>query len=410
MLSKYAEKCLVALPQVMKLGCRREKPTLLEAQATAKGEGIPVRAYLVDGRHITIKIDAWTTALDLADALGSELGGVSRGDGLRVFEVSDEALQERCLDDDERVLDVLAYWDRMQLQDKKKRRKSAHFKLMYKVRYFYTDALSSPCAEELHYQQARQDILDERYPCSLPEACTLAALALQEQYGDRNEHSLRVVQGHLSEHVPPSARSDRDLIASLEQRILKLYGKLRGIVPRTRGGPTSPPVERFRCMVPPTSRPSPRLRNILSQVVLAVTATSLLVVDPSSRAVLKSFSYGSVVTWGHSSSSFVVVEGDEVSHTKVQFATPHGREMNDLIRAYVEAQVPSRVGRTGMLVRLLELGAMRLRPWPSRPRLSWCWGDCSFPKTRRKRRCTVSSRSFSAKTNSFVSRGSGAIP
>ena len=83
-----------------------------------------MRAYLVDGRHLTISIDAWTTALDLADALGSELGGVSRQDGLRVFQVSDEALQERCLDDDERVLDVLAYWDRMQLQDKKKRRKS----------------------------------------------------------------------------------------------------------------------------------------------------------------------------------------------------------------------------------------------------------------------------------------------
>ena len=42
------------------------------------------------------------------------------------------------------------------------------------------------------------------------------------------------------------------------------------------------------------------------------------------------------MTWGHSS-SFVVVEGDEVSRAKVRFATPHGREMNDLIRAYVEA-------------------------------------------------------------------------
>ena len=48
-----------------------------------------------------------------------------------------------------------------------------------------------------------------------------------------------------------------------------------------------------------------------------------------------------MVTWGHSSASFVAVEGDEAHHTKVQFATQHGREMNDLIRAYVEALVPS---------------------------------------------------------------------
>jgi hypothetical protein len=85
----------------------------------------------------------------------------------------------------------------------------------------------------------------------------------------------------------------------------------------------------------------PKTTEYPSTVVLAVTATSLLVVDPSSRAVLKSFSYGSVVTWGHSSQTFVVVEGDEVHHTKVQFSTQHGREMNDLIRAYVEALVPS---------------------------------------------------------------------
>ena len=141
--------------------------------------------------------------------------------------------------------------------------------------------------------------------------------------------------------MPPSARSDRDLIASLEQRILKLYGKLKGY-----SAEDSRRAYVSTCRAIPVYgaayfEAKPKTTEYPSQVVLAVTATSLLVVDPSSRAVLKSFSYGSVVTWGHSSSSFVVVEGDEVSHTKVQFATPHGREMNDLIRAYVEALVPA---------------------------------------------------------------------
>ena len=85
----------------------------------------------------------------------------------------------------------------------------------------------------------------------------------------------------------------------------------------------------------------PKTTEYPSTVVLAVTATSLLVVDPSSRAVLKSFSYGSVVTWGHSSSSFVVVEGDEVNHTKVQFSTQHGREMSDLDPGLRQRAVPS---------------------------------------------------------------------
>ena len=112
------------------------------------------------------------------------------------------------------------------------------------------------------------------------------------------------MQGHLSEHVPPSARSDRDLIASLEQRILKLYGKLKGY-----SSEDSRRAYVSTCRAIPVYGAAyfearPKTTEYPSQVVLAVTATSLLVVDPSSRAVLKSFSYGSVVTWGHS--SFVV--------------------------------------------------------------------------------------------------------
>lgn len=336
----YAERCLVALPKALRLGCRRERPTEQENEATAKGEGIAVRAYVVDGRHVTKSIDAWTTALDLADALGDELGGVSRNDGLRVFEVSDDNLQERYLDDNERPLDVLAHWARMAEQEKKKRR-TRTYRLAYKVRFFFSDAVQGPTALDLHYRQAMQDILDERYPCSLPEACTLAALALQESHGDRDEHSLRVVQGQLERHLPPSSRGDRDLVAATEQRILKLYGKLKGYGPEdSRRAYVS------TCRAVPVYgaqyfEATPKDNAFPAQVVLAVTATALLVVDPASRAVLKSFSYGSVVTWGHSSSSFVVVEGDEVEQAKVHFATVHGREMNDLVRAYVEALVPS---------------------------------------------------------------------
>ena len=126
-------------------------------------------------------------------------------------------------------------------------------------------------------------------------------------------------------HVPPSARSDRDLIASLEQRIQENHGKLRGY--------SSEDARRAyvsTCIIPVYGaayfEAKPKTTEYPSQVVLAVTAASLLVVDPSSRAVLKSFSSRfPVVTWGHSSSSFVVVEGDEVHHTKGQFATQHGR-------------------------------------------------------------------------------------
>ena len=121
----YAEKCLIALPQVMKLGCR-EKTHALEAQAsTYKRRGYSGAS--VSGR--------WEThhsshrRVDHGPRFGrcaSEASwGCVRDKMVSACSKSPTKLQERCLDDDERVLDVLAYWDRMQLQDKKKRRKSA---------------------------------------------------------------------------------------------------------------------------------------------------------------------------------------------------------------------------------------------------------------------------------------------
>lgn len=77
-------------------------------------------------------------------------------------------------------------------------------------------------------------------------------------------------------------------------------------------------------------------REFPPEVVLAINAKGILVVDPDSKEFLQEFPFQQVVTWGHSANSFVIVTGNMVRQTKIYFKTDQGKEMNQIVRAYVE--------------------------------------------------------------------------
>jgi hypothetical protein len=51
--------------------------------------------------------------------------------------------------------------------------------------------------------------------------------------------------------------------------------------------------------------------------------------------VLKTHAYTEVPTWGNSNSSFVMHVGNLIKQEKLYFATEQGKEINSLVRAYV---------------------------------------------------------------------------
>lgn len=56
---------------------------------------------------------------------------------------------------------------------------------------------------------------------------------------------------------------------------------------------------------------------------------------PIMQEVLATHPYSEVPTWGHSGSSFVLHIGNLIRQSKLYFATEQGKEINDLVRAYV---------------------------------------------------------------------------
>ena len=83
------------------------------------------------------------------------------------------------------------------------------------------------------------------------------------------------------------------------------------------------------------------------EIILAITPQALIVIDPETRSHLQQYDYMSVVSWGHSYNSFVLVteskNGLNPDHKKY-FKTEQGKDINDYISAYVRQFKSFRAG------------------------------------------------------------------
>ena len=75
--------------------------------------------------------------------------------------------------------------------------------------------------------------------------------------------------------------------------------------------------------------------DLPEEVFLAVNPKGILIINPDTKEVLATHPYSEVPTWGHSGSSFVLHIGNLIRQNKLYFATEQGKEVNDLVRAYV---------------------------------------------------------------------------
>ena len=82
------------------------------------------------------------------------------------------------LDEDERVLDIIAYWQKTYDDDRAKNPKHVEtYKFMYKVRLFLDFDPQDEQAVDLFYIQGVFDVVNSRYPTTEKDCAQLAAFA-----------------------------------------------------------------------------------------------------------------------------------------------------------------------------------------------------------------------------------------
>jgi myosin-7 len=327
----FAKYTMMRIKKSMSLGPRKEVPTAMEIQAARDRQPVVIRVHLLNGHYKTVPAECWTTLRELNIMVAKKLK-INDATPFATFEVSSND-EERVLEDDDRVLDLLSYWQR-EFGNTKKGKAPPTFQFVYKLRLFFDIADTDSAAIDLAYIQAVHDVTDSRYPCNEEDCLTLAALQAQEQFGDYSGTSPFKEDG-LTNFLPSKyLKGDRQ--AELEESIIKIYTKLKGYSSTEAKLNYLDYVKSWKIygsayffVEPQNSREFP------SDVVLGINAKGILVVDPETKDFLAEYPYSEVVTWGHSAQTFVLVVGNLIRQTKIYFRTDQGVEMNSLVHAYV---------------------------------------------------------------------------
>lgn len=342
----------------------------------------------VDGTYEMMPVQSWMTPSDLANQVLELLGVYEENrQAFKIYELTPEN-EERCLDDDERIADLVAYWQRLYDEQKSRDARDADaqtFRIALKV-HVYIDPTPNKkgepdkAAEKLMYTQAVYDVVSARYPCSEDDQLSLGALQRQcekpntnvtpnelHRYinakligGTRSAELTAELNKRLAAHkskAPSQCRSDyMDHV-----RKWKVYGS-SFFWCRTQMSATLPeevflavnPVRslcicffvdglvcwELVCLLRGTcstrhGRPRPIVSNFVRLFAISSSQKGILCINPETKAVLEEYTYDKIPTWGHSGSSFVLHVGTLMRQTKLYFQTPLGKDINQLVRAYV---------------------------------------------------------------------------
>ena len=342
-----------------------------ELEALRRGTKTEVTVRLVDGRHLALPADSWTSVERLGQLVAMELSvHPVNAKCFSLFE-SDERPggSERRLGKHERVLDLFFLWsNHNHIHNLHHNNHHQHhvspssgFHFVYKVAHFL-DRTSRGCALidadhaaiKLLYAQVVGDVLAARYPCSENEAVLLAAVQIQELLGDlhvkpstltdlssvlggRSLHQFinhRYLGSHTDSHEQLLIRR-----SAVEEGIAKAYSRLKGYSPadarlaylHLMRANKLYGAAYFRAQA------AKGIGALPAEVILAITPTEVVVVQPETSHFLAEYPIETLDEWGHTAhtSTLVLVSTSDERHFFKLASAVHAEEICDLLDVYM---------------------------------------------------------------------------
>jgi len=341
---------MARLDRTMADGARKKPPTALEVDAVQERRPITIRVRFLDDTFKTLAIDSQTNARDVCAQLAKKLQ-IINDQSFSLFEMIDDSGErtERMLDQDERILDVMAGWEEML---KVSQRKSGlNFKIVYRIKLFLSreEAFLSQDALNMYFIQGLYDVIMMNYPCGEKEALMLGAMAVQGVYGGESaSFTPGVLINKLNNFVPADLLQRRDS-AYLEAKILQELTEFVNLSRIEAKKKFLDVIKKwpiygatfFRALQ--ISRIS---KNPPEDVLLSVSERGLIILDGKTKEVKKNYELSEILTYGYKEKSFLVVAGNLAQQKKLNFQTLQGKMINDLLLTYINKMVQEQKERS----------------------------------------------------------------
>eukprot|EP00475_Leptophrys_vorax_P036370 TRINITY_DN6139_c0_g1_i1.p1 TRINITY_DN6139_c0_g1~~TRINITY_DN6139_c0_g1_i1.p1 ORF type:complete len:702 (+),score=211.53 TRINITY_DN6139_c0_g1_i1:117-2108(+) len=349
----FAKICLDRLPKIMNLGPRLEAPSVQEILRDENGNLFCLKLYTLDGQMRTMEVDCFVPVKDVTTFM-VQVNGIGYGRIFSMFEVNRHG-EERALDDNIRILDVIGRWDRLIKEHNIKHPEP--FRLVFKAELVLKTTDQNVADDDeairLLYVQAVADMLNERYPLNRKLIPSMAALHLQASYGhfEHSTHTLEWLEERIKELVSDAelnryGKKKSEAKKELAQKIFAKYSRLEGIS-----------AQEARLAFMDYAQESPLYGAMLSlceqsttkelppSLLLAITCDAVCIVHPVTRDVIETFNWSEIITFGSADNKIVLQVGDVISQRKIVFKTGKGKQISRLLQAYVMERMDSKAAK-----------------------------------------------------------------
>ena len=121
-IGELARGVQMRIKRIMDQGPRVNVPTDVEIEAVKHSTTVIMRVHLLDGGFAIVPVNSWTTVKEMHDMVTLK-HNVRDGEPFAIYEISFPDEEERVLEETERVLDIVAYWQKTFDDDKAKNKK-----------------------------------------------------------------------------------------------------------------------------------------------------------------------------------------------------------------------------------------------------------------------------------------------
>ena len=203
---------------------RKNSPCIEELQYIECLKSILVPIYFFNGKQTVVKIESYTTFKEVKKEIMNMLDfSTQRAMFYSIYEIcyKDSGTEERFIDDNELVGDVLALW-KSDLEKSKSKKEFIMFRFYLKLLIYYQYDESNNDNLSIVFYQTIYDVISGKFQLTEAQILTLAALQLSNEFGSATEKAYIFLKENHKNYIPGNYIS----IMSKDQwieKIMELY-------------------------------------------------------------------------------------------------------------------------------------------------------------------------------------------
>ena len=321
---------------------RRHVPSEEELESIERLLPIDLPVKFFTGHQTMIKIESYTTINELKMELMKRLDfNIQRAVYYAIYEICEKSsgVEERFIDDSDRVSDILSVWNSEMTKEKKKGGE-CHFHFYLKLLIYYPFEKDDIDTLSVVYHQTVYDVLSGKHPLEERKIIALASYQLVNEFQDDEDEAIKRLTEHIEKYIPESKINLKNK-EEWVNLITEEYKKVNDIkandakweyISQLESLPTYQ-VQQFNAKYN-MEKSGTNEDDIPEKCVVGIKPDGIIIMDRSRNEVCF-YKYETIMNWGISRNQLIICISTGVNEIKrVCFFTSQTKTIQTLMEVY----------------------------------------------------------------------------